>query len=224
MNLKDRMRSEQDISASEEQMENGTPNSTGIMPKSNQQSPERELIAKQSDLIRRLEKEVMEKTEEIRKNSSEISLLRSELRERSEIIVSLNEKIATLSESDKELQRSEQLLKQSEEMRSNALAAEREAARMISVAEVERKEAEQQLFAERNCLRREFEEYKHKLRSEYKEKVDSYRLRSYLGWGLGIIAIVLYVVMSEWFLNDVPTVIKTLWSYFSINLVGGLSI
>lgn len=201
MNLKDRMRSEQDISASEEQMENGTPNSTGIMPKSNQQSPERELIAKQSDLIRKLEKEVMEKTEEIRKNSSEISLLRNELRARSEIIVSLNEKIATLSESDKELQRSEQLLKQSEEMRSNALAAEREAARMISVAEAERKETEQQLFAERNCLRREFEEYKHKLRSEYKEKVDSYRLRSYLGWGLGIIAVVFYVIASAYGLS-----------------------
>ena len=109
-------------------------------------------------------------------------------------------------------------MKQSEEMRSNARAAEREAARMISATEAERKETEQRLFAERNCLRREFEEYKHKLRNEYIEKVDSYRLRSYMGWGLGIIAVVLYLVTSEWFVNDVGLVIKRCGIIFQLIL------
>ena len=219
MNLNGIMRSGTDLKE-----QNGKPildlNST--TPRSNQPSPEQELISKQSEAIRHLEKEltvrtesvralrekitenetvmnrlkaeIVQKTDEILKNSSEISLLKNELREKSETIVSLNEKIVTLSGSDKELKRSEQLLKQSEEMRSNALVAEREAARMISAAEKAQKEAQTSLFAERNYLRREFEECKQKIIREYKKKLDSYRLRSFLGWGVGIIVMVLCVL------------------------------
>ena len=239
MNLNEIMRSGTDL---KEQNGKPIPDLNSTTPRSNQPSPERELISKQSETIRHLEKEltvrtesvralqeqitknetmmnllkteIAQKTDEIQKNSSDISLLKNELQEKSETIVSLNEKIVTLNESDKELQRSEQLLKQSEEMRSNALAKEREAARMISAAERAQKEAQESLFAERNCLRREFEECKHKLEREYRRKLDSYRLRSFLGWGVGIMITLLYVITSEWFVNDVTAFIKALCENF----------
>ena len=42
------------------------------------------------------------------------------------------------------------------------------------------------------------EEYKRKLRSEYNKKLDSYRLHSYLGWGMGIVAMVFCVIASAY--------------------------